>query len=256
MPAFRFLLPENEAQGVATNTLQAGASDSDAGVLLERAVALPWTTNPKASWFDYRCWVEYYLDPGMVVHRPLPQSAASYIDTLASVVADPLAKKPSGNLATYLRQPPLSPKPIDECTDGVNLVSKGSFTDYAQRMANSEYTFVLRGWGIRAGYQVPVPALLTVAGVAVIPGKQWALGNRVEGNYSGVPVFFNSWELWYSVILPPTQSQTPPPNVAQHVRADAQLPSDMQVAFSEPDQNAVPAVVVKPQPQQFIALKK
>ncbi len=78
-----------------------------------------------------------------------------------------------------------------------------------------------------------------VAGVPAYPDEiQWCRGNVVIGNYSGVPIFFNQWELWYFVTIPPRVQQVPPPNLAQHIRADAQLPTGMQAPFSLQDQQA------------------
>jgi hypothetical protein len=232
--AFRFFLPENTAQGV-TGTSLAGISDADNGALIEKGITLPWVQAANVSWLDYKIWIEVHLDSGMVVHKPLPQTYQT-VDTLAAVLADPnFSANGSASVAA------LSKTPIDQFnTAGVNIQSKGKYTDFLQRMATSDYRFVLKGYGLRAGYQVPVPGIVSVGGIPAIPEKQWSLGNRLEGNFSGVPVFFNQWELWYLVTVPPVKNQLPPPNVAEHIRADVELPTGgMQVPYSWPDMNAV-----------------
>jgi hypothetical protein len=217
-------------QKVTAKQILAGVQDYDDGSLPELGVNLPWTVDPIASWLDYRCWIECYLDSGLVLHKSLPQTQQD-ADTLGSIsVFDPK---------------------LDEFIGGVNLVSEGKYTDTIQRMATSEYRFCLRGWGTRAAYQIPVPYLISVGGVPAFPDdseKQYALGNVLRANYSGIPVFFNAWKLWYTIAVPPTKAQVPPPNVAEHLNGDAQPPSTaMAASYGQPDQNAVRS----PPPEQF-----
>jgi hypothetical protein len=233
MGAFRFFQDENKVQNAAGNIL-IGVANQDDGSLPEQSIGVPWVIDPTMSWLDYRCWIECYLDSGMALHKALPQSPQP-IDTLA------------GGFVGGTEEDAL-PK----ITTGVNLKSQGSFTDLAQRMATSRYTFVLKGYAVRAGYQIPVPGIKSVGGVPAIPGRnlanpnlpgQWSLGNPLVANYSGVPIFANRWELWYFVTLPPKYPQLPPDNLAQHIQADVKLPTLMTVAASQPDQNAVGAIV-------------
>jgi hypothetical protein len=210
---------ENTLRGLSkTSPFQVGISDTDPGTAFEAGFLLPWVTDPSASLLGYQNELQCYLDSGIVLHKSLPQSAQP-IDTLASSF--------------------LTDAKLDTNIKGVNLISLGQFTDSIQRMATSSFRFVIKGWGQRAGYQVPVPGIKTVAGVPAYPDQlQWSRGNVVIGNYSGVPIFFNQWELWYFVTIPPKTQQVPPPNLAQHIRADAQLPKGMQAPYSLPDQQA------------------
>ena len=221
---FSFFKPENAAQNV-TGKAQVGVNDVDANVVLERAVQTPWTLNSKFSWLDYRCWIEVHLDPGMALHKPLPQASSrgNLVDSLASGFIDDPA--------------------FDGNIKGVNTTSVGTWTDMAQRMATSEYRFVLKGYAMRAGYQIPVPGLKTVAGVPAIPDNpQWSSGNILVANMSGIPLWTCRWELWYFVVSPPQKQQLPPPNIADHIAADVVLPKTVQVPWSQPDANAVAAL--------------
>ncbi len=221
MSFFAEFLNQNKAVGLPANSrFQAGVSDIDNGRLIELGVKLPWTVDPATSWLAYSCWIEVLLDAGLARHKPLPQ-AATVPDTLASYeVYDPSADKKVGN---------------------VNLVWQGQGEDVIQRMSTSTYTFILKGMAQRAGYQIPVPGLVTIAGVKAYPAeKQWSLGNRLVGNFGGIPVFENAWELWYYVALPPKDAQVPPPNLAQHMRGDVQLPPGVRPPWSPTDRNSTP----------------
>ncbi len=220
---------ENRVAGLPPGTTapaQAGVSNVGANSA-ESGFGLPWCKDKETSWLDYSCWVEVQLDSGMVLHKALPQQTQQGVDTLASATVQPLAS----NFATL--------------DGGVELESVGNYEDTIQRMATSEYTFVLKGYGMRAGYKVPVPGLKSVAGITPTPTRQWSSGNRVIANYSGVPIFFCQWELWYIVSVPPEGKELPPPNLAEHIRGDAQLPTEMQIPYTQPDSNAVAAIPVK-----------
>lgn len=227
------MVNENVAQGLPANAqVQAGLTDADDGTVIEKGIGFPWMIDPEVTWLDYRCWIEVSLDAGMVLHKPLPQSQGT-IDTIASfpnVMSDAHA----------------------DAVSGVNTVSNNDYADIPQRMATSTYRFVLKGYGLRAGYQIPVPALQSVAGVTPIPDAfQWSSGNVIVGNLGGIPVYRCSWELHYFVTAPPKSQQLPPPNVADGIRADDELPDKMQVPYSPQDMQSVPAIVAPPKPPGF-----
>jgi hypothetical protein len=233
---FRFFQDENKAQGITGSQVQAGISNADDGRIIEKGITLPWLFNPRYSWMAYQCWIECHLDSGMVLHKPLPQSNPEP-DTLASGFVSPLDNDFESNVA------------------GVNLKSTGNYTDVVQRMANSDYRFVLKGYGMRAGYQIPIPGLKSVGGVDAVPDERQFGQNTIVGNCSGIPIWYAEWDLWYFVNLPPTKAQVPPPNVALHIAGDQQLSPTIQAPYSQPDGNAVaaipqtnlgPAVVPKP----------
>lgn len=218
------LRDENEAQGVAGGAsarFQAGVNNVDNGLFFEQGITLPWAVNPEISWLEYNCWIETYLDAGMALHKPLPRKNPDP-DTLGSFDVD----DPAAMIASTL---------------GVNLHSGGGYADVIQRCASSTYTFVLKGWAFRAGYKIPVPRLVTVAGVAAVPAeRQWSRGNMVIANMSGIPLYANAWELWYYVASPPDGDETVPANLAQHIRGDAVPPAAIVVPYSQPDTNALP----------------
>jgi hypothetical protein len=190
----------------------------------ERGITLPWILDKRATWQYYDCWIEEYLDAGMVVHRQLPQS---------NYTPDSL-----GNVNVYDGQ-------LDVNTAlGVNTKSNGSYTDTVQRMANSRYWFCLKGTAIRVGYQVPIPNLVgNLAGAVAVPmpmtdqPEQFAY-NKVVANYCGIPVFLAEWQLWYTLAAAPSKQVVPPPNLAAHIRADAELPTSMQVPMTFPDRDS------------------
>ena len=213
----------NESVGLAKDaSWQQGISNFDSGGRsLEKPAVLPWASASGASYMYYDVMIECYLDSGIVVHRHLPQSNPKS-DSLGGV--------------------DMFQSDIDEIKDsGVHLKSNDDFEDVEQRMAHSIYRFCLRGEAIRVGYQVPIPKLLTVCGVKAIPDDssyQKAYNKLVPANYSGVPMFYAAWELWYTVVKPPKKDQLPPPNLAEHIRADTPLPDNMQSPWTLPDQNA------------------
>jgi len=220
-PAFRFFQNENAANNLPErSSFLSGISNDDDGSVLEQGFGLPWTVNPLVTWMDYNCWIECYLDSGMALHKPLPQSEDP-IDILSSQIVSPIDQKAQVN------------------KNGVQLVSSGKFADIVQRMASSTYRFCLLGNGLRIGYQIPIPGLLTVAGVEAIFERSGACYNRVVGNLSGIPLFFAAWELWYVVTMPPKQAQEPAPNFSAAIRAAQDLPENIQVPYSTADYNSV-----------------
>lgn len=236
---FRLFVDENKAQGLPPGTLgpvQAGRSDVDepidpvAGFLLPRPA-------PQNAFLDWNCWVETLLDPGTVVHKPLPQSSGG-ADGLQNV--DTLGTKDLYS-ADFPKQ----------ATGGPQLVSNGGYTDVIQQCATSTYTFMLKGYGMRFGFPVPVPSLRSVAGVTATPAyPQWTSGNIIVGSYGGaggyqIPLFYCRWELWYHVSLPPRAAQTPPPNFALQVDASKRPADGVQVPLTQPDVWAVQSVPSK-----------
>lgn len=186
----------------------------------EDGLSVPWAVDPRVSWLDYRCWVEIELDAGMALHKPLPQSYPS-VDSLGTV--DILA--PDADIVI---------------PDGL-LHSSSNATDIIQRMATSEYRFLLKGWGLRIGYQIPIPSLKRVGNAIAVPeGKQRAF-NVVTGNVSGIPLFYAAWELPYVIATPLGSRATAPipHNPAFHIRADAQLPLAILLPRAPKDDRAV-----------------
>lgn len=223
MPQFTpILTDENVAVGLPqTSPYKAGISNVDPGLAIEEGFKLPGITGQANGTFVmYQCWIENLLDAGIAIHRTLPQGEYAPDQLGTTFVDDPKA---------------------DMATKGINIVSGGRFTHVAQRMADSVYRFALRGYGVRYGYQVPIPKLRTVGGVEAIPDeRQWCY-NRPVGAWGGIPIWQAEWDLHYVVIVPPTRQQVPPPNLADHIRGDAELPTQVQVPYSQPDSNSQPS---------------
>jgi hypothetical protein len=190
----------------------------------ESQTPLPVGVDPESTWLDYSCWVEHELDPGSVLHKPVPQSPTDF-DTLALVdYQDPRLDE---NLPGF---------------SGVNLDSNSTAEDIIQRMATSTYHFVLRGWGRRAYYQIPIPGIYKIAGVTPTPIWPQRATNMLVGNFSGVPIWYATWELHYAITTPPvkpnSQTNAPVPfNPALHIRPDVELPQTIQLPTTIPDQD-------------------
>lgn len=193
--------------------------DPDSGQSPDESVRMQGLPSPEASWLNYEIDFITELDPGIALHKALPQSN-DLTDTLASV--DVFGAK-SESHTTY----------------GVNTVSKSTGSDVLQRMATSTYRVALRGFGVRLGYKVPVPGLLSFGGSAVSPAKQVVIGPRIVANYSGVPVYLTAWLLWYDVPAPPRQQQTAPPNLAAHIGDISSPPRTIGVPISESEAPAI-----------------
>jgi hypothetical protein len=215
-------LNENVARGLSQNAaFQVGKSDVDRlGNSPEQDVQAGWLINPDISWVEYECWIESYLDSGIAIHRPLPQSAQQVDSLAASSVDDP---------------------DFAQITTGVNLTSKARYKNITQRMATSVYRFCLKGYAKRVGYRIPIPSLKSVGGVPAVPDDEQpqAAYNRMVGNNGGVPIFFAEWALWYTVAVPPREEQLPPSDLAEHITAEDQLPTGIQVPLTVPDSEAV-----------------
>lgn len=197
---------------------KAGISNFDPpGRVAEQGALLLGSQEASASWLYYDIALACVLDSGIVVHRHLPQ-VDNVADTLASCnLSDPTIDRITGR--------------------GVNTISNDTFSDTAQRMAHSVYWFRLYGQAMRIGYQVPIPGLKVVCGVPATPhdANPQNAWNKIVGNYSGLPLWHAYWSLWYTVAEPPMAQQVPPPNLAQHIAGDVQLPEGMQAPYSVPD---------------------
>ncbi len=201
-----------------------GGVGDNASLFPEDSLSFPWVFNPQNSWFEYRCWVEVNLDAGMALHKPLPQK---------NPIVDHLATTYLGD-ANFDTATPAS---------GVNIASYSDATDVIQRMATSTYRFTLRGWGMRAGYQIPIPGLKTVGGVPAVPGEIQRGYNVIVGNLAGIPLWFATWTLEYLIAKAPRGSPglenrpgsvaaPVPANPALHIRPDAKLPLSVQLPWT------------------------
>lgn len=224
MAAFGFLVDENVAQSVPPgSTFQAGITDVDPGTVSEQGIYEPWMSNPEYSWDWFDCSINAFLDSGMVLHMPLPQS---------NPAPDDLGVTAMDTSQTWQAW-------ANNTQRGVGTISTGTWAAVAQRMSNSIYTFCLRGYATRWGYQIPLPSLKTVCGVPAIPDRRQFGYNKIIANYGGVPYWLAEWDKWYFVAAPPKADQLAPPNLAQHIRPDVVLPTGIQVPYSPVDDSSV-----------------
>lgn len=187
----------------------------------EGLIRLPWVVDPGATWLAYRNWIENELDPGMALHKPLPTAAATP-DTLAQV-----------DLGTAAVQ-------TKSTGSGVNLSPGRTYRDVLQRMATSTYRPLMRGWALRAAFQVPIPGLVSYGGVPAVPQFPQRAYNVLAGTLpGGIPLWYAQWELAYSVTgvqSTPGQTGPVPENPALLLRPDAELPETIRLPWTQPDQ--------------------
>jgi hypothetical protein len=186
---------------------------------------LSWAVNPNVSWMDYRCWVEIELDPGMWLHKALPQQSTAVDDLAQNFITDAKLGKATN-------------------PSGVNVASNSLGQDTIQRMATSTYTFYLRGWGVRIGYQIPIPGLKSVGKQTCVPKGPQRAANLMIGNCGGqIPLWFAYWDLSYMVAGPlgPKAVAPIPPNLAAHISytPGKKLPDFIPPPWSTIDPRAV-----------------
>lgn len=207
---------------VQTSTAWGGqVTNQDDNSHPENDIRLPWAVDPTFTWLDYGCFLDVMLDPGTVLHKALPQRDMP-VDTLAEY-----------DVSNYALA-------ATTTTTG-ELVSGGVYADVIQRMATSTYLFVLRGFGWRAGYQIPIPGLVRVGNYAFTPTWPQQKSNLIAGNLlGGIPLWYATWELHYLVTAPPQiKGPLAAPNPAVRMRPDAQLPASVSVPQLPVDVNAV-----------------
>lgn len=219
------LINENVLVGLSPQSdLQAGRSNVDDNSVVEQGFGLPWTTGSAASYMYYDCTVGTVLDSGIVVHNRLPQV---------------------NNLPDSLSVTNLDDPSLDQIKDrGVNLRCADQYADIVQRMGHARYWFRIWGQALRVGYQVPIPGIKTIGGVAAVPydrNPQWAF-NRIfpGGNYSGVILWHAAWSLWYTTSAPPTTQTIPAVDLAAHIAGTTRPPKEMQAPYSMADQASTP----------------
>lgn len=218
---------ENIASKLSKNDrFQVGRANIDNPSINERGLFLPWASDKEASWVYYECAVGAMLDSGLAVHNRLPQVDHA-ADTLASC---------------FLEDPNL-----DRLLGGVNLRCNDQYQDIIQRMGHARYWFRLWGQAMRIGYQIPIPGLKTIGGVAAVPydkNPQWAYNTIAPGgNYGDVILWVARWSLWYTTLVPPTSNRIPSGNTTAHANQDSKTPKNVQVPFSLPDDNAMPVTL-------------
>jgi len=185
-------------------------------VFPEKSISLPWVIDPATSWLAYDAWVEVHLDAGIALHKPLPSSDPT---------SDDLGTTEVGAAEDFT------------AASGVNVTPTAPFQDVVQRMATPTYLFVLKGFGLRAGYQVPIPFLRSVGLFPAVPGEVQRAYNKIVDNApGGIPVWFAEWEKWYVVAGLGQGAAAPvPANPALHIRPDAALPLSVQLPWSQSD---------------------
>lgn len=206
---------------VGGNYLQ-GRSDVDPNTEVERGESIPWSSDPAGSYVYYDCTVGVMLDSGIVVHNRLPQVDRA-ADTLASVdLGDPNMDRLVG--------------------PGVNLSCRDQYQDIVQRMGHARYWFRLWGQALRVGYQIPIPGIKTIGGVAAVPydrNPQWAFCGIVPGgNYGGLILWRAQWSLWYTILVPPTSQSIPAADPTAHIDGTAAPPAGIQAPYSAADDAA------------------
>lgn len=203
-------------------------NDQDTNRPLESGIVLPFANDPIGSYLYYDCIIGVALDSGIVVHNRLPQVDRTP-DTLGAISYD-------------------DPNLNQEISNGVSLKCLDQYTDIMQRMGHSRYWFRMWGQAIRVGYKVPIPRLITIAGVTAIPydkNPQWAYNRIIPGsNFGGVFLWHGVWSQWYTTSTPPINNTIPVADPSALVTAtnfplgNPELPNGIQVPLSTSDDNA------------------
>ncbi len=132
---------------------------------------------------------------------------------------------------------------------GVNLKCQDQYLDIIQRMGHARYWFRIWGQALRIGYQIPIPGIKFIGGVATVPydkNPQWAYNSIAPGgNYSGVILWRAQWSLWYTTIEPTNTSSILAADPSAHISNNAPIPSGQQAPFSQADDNAQQGSVVR-----------
>lgn len=209
---------------------QQGIPQSQADLDLLEMMLLP---NPEFSWADYNCEIFAELDPGLAIHKPLPQ---------ADDVAD--------SFATLDYQDAEYPKSQKDYT----LKSNSTGSDVVQRMATSTYRICVRGFAIRAGYPIPIPGLVSFAGKTPTPLYPQRVWRQSQANISGIPINFARWELWYQLSVPVTDDTIDkyPADPSSGMTANNTPPADIKVPEGVFGGEAVQQEYLPPPPTQFL----
>ena len=181
--------------------------------------------DPVQSFLIYQCEILPELDPGTILHKPLPQTAQP-VDTLG------VYNVTDGKAGEQFSSPV-----------NINLKSNWTQADIVQQAATPTYMFCLKGHGLRVAYPVPIPNLENNAlgGTLIIPANPHKIkANRIVANFNGLPVWYAEWELWYYCPVPPQMSKnvgtTAAPNLAEKLDGTAPLPEKIQEPVSQPEQ--------------------
>ncbi len=120
--------------------------------------------------------------------------------------------------SSAIQQIPLATTAIP--APGIPIAGIGAFTSYRgftplqqdtppaiiQQRSSSTYYLVMRGRAMRAGYQIPCPTIVSVAGNPAIPCNRRGQGfaQQVVANL-GVPVYSAAWSLRFAISKAPQQ---------------------------------------------------
>lgn len=193
--------------------------------MYEQAVTTP---DPPNSWVHYECEISLETDAGTVSVRRLPSSSLTSSTDLFGKNADvggavingldlPQMPAAAGGGDTAPAAGSMYTPPTIGTLQPSSTGSSSGSSDALRRTAPVCYVY-LRGVGIRAGYPVDPPRLLTVNGVEAIPANRL---DRGEGMAKGikanahVPLHYTRWNLRYLLNEVPTGPLPVPPNPTQ-----------------------------------------
>ena len=170
-----------------------GASSTDAEREIEGLVRiLLRNLNPKNSWLDYKVWLRYHERSGAVRHKLLLGAD----DGAARQPSQPEARPG----AQYVWGGKLGSDDSirEQLGPGVAAAEgKGTRTsDPVQRPTGPSRRIWLLGYGVRLGYRVPVPRLLSVGGVTPIEVERW-IDESPTSAIGEIPVYRTQWSIEY-----------------------------------------------------------
>lgn len=161
-----------------------------------------YVLDPATSWLAYDLKVRLLEDDRIAVHKPLqqrspPQPVPPLDGFLGSAETTAVGAGPVRQVGNSAGVAGLASGGSAVGVPGAGVTS--STLDLVQRVSAPNYTFILQGMGVRVGFPVPIPRVLSVGGIAVTQAWQ-DVSQDVLCMASGVPIYRSTWTSAY--VLP------------------------------------------------------
>lgn len=175
------------------------------------------SVRPENSWVEYRNTLEYNETPGVIRHKLLPKNPPTGSGGGAQ---PPGAGNPGGTgipPGKFVVGPPIGGGAAPNAAGGADEMRTsvggpaassqgGAPADVHQVRSSATREVVMVGYGIRLGWRVPVPRLVSVGGQTPVEVERVVKEEKVGGTLS-CPLFGTQWIIRYS--LPSAPSSLP-----------------------------------------------